>query len=81
MSAVPPSTTAGKWANDLHRDMMAATLLDPNLICFRSVATDEPESVIRTNLMNSLVSEYTPKAHVVKDLMSFRPMATGETLK
>ena len=72
---------ASKWANDLHRDMMAATLLDPNLICVRSVATDEPESVIRTNLMNSLVAEYNPKEHMIPDLRGFLPLPTGETVK
>ena len=72
---------ASKWATDLHRDMVAATLLDPNLMCFRSVATDEPESVIRTNLMNSLVTEYDPKQHMIPDLGSFLRLRTGETMK
>ena len=73
--------SASKWATDLHRDMVAATLLDPNLMCFRSVATDEPESVIRTDLMNSLVGEYDPKQHMIPDLESFLRMRTGETVK
>lgn len=68
-----------EWANQVHRDMIAATLLDPNLICFRSVATDEPEEVIRAKLMDEMTQKYVPKAH--KDLQSFLPNLVGSTIK
>ena len=70
---------AKKWANDLHRDMIAATLLDPSLICFRSVATDEPESVVRAKLMNELIASFTPKQ--VPDLERFLPNLVGNSVK
>ena len=71
--------SAQEWANDLHRDMLAATLLDPSLICFRSVALDEPESVIRAKLVNEMIDNFKPKAIV--DLRSFLPMPGVNTVK
>lgn len=68
-----------QWANDLHRDMLAATLLDPTLICFRSVATDEPESVIRARLVNEMIQNFTPRP--VEDLQSFLPNLRVNTVK
>ena len=35
-----------EWADSVHRDMLAATLLDPNMIAFRSAALDVPEAII-----------------------------------
>jgi hypothetical protein len=68
-----------EWANELHRDMTAATLLDPSLVCFRSVATDEPESIVRARLMEEMIRDYKPKQ--VKDLQNFLPNLIGNTLK
>ncbi|KAK8890914.1 hypothetical protein M9Y10_028114 [Tritrichomonas musculus] len=68
-----------KWANDVKLDMIAATLLDPNLICFRSVATDQPEEVVITDLMDQMSQQYVP--HQVKDLISFLPTLIGNTVK
>jgi hypothetical protein len=59
--------------------MIAATLLDPNLICFRSVATDQPESVVRAQLMDEMTRDFKPKH--VKDLRSFLPNLVMNTVK
>jgi hypothetical protein len=67
------------WANEVHRDMIAATLFDSNLICFRSVATDEPESVVRAKLMDEMTREFRPKQ--IKELQSFLPNLIGNTVK
>jgi hypothetical protein len=73
------ATASQDWANELHRDMLAAALLDPNLICFRSVATDEPEAIVRARLMDEMVKEYKPKQ--VKELQSFLPNLLGNAVK
>ena len=70
-SAAEAIRNSQQWASNVHRDMIAANLLDPNLICFRSVATDEPESIIRADLMNQMAKEYKPKPR--KELQSFLP--------
>jgi hypothetical protein len=81
MARAPESVTqrTQDWANEVHRDMIAATLFDPNLICFRSVATDEPESVVRAKLMDELTREFRPKQ--IKELQSFLPNLIGNTVK
>ncbi|KAH0791451.1 hypothetical protein GPJ56_004666 [Histomonas meleagridis] len=60
-----------QWANAVRRDAIAATLLDPNLMCFHSVATDEPESVVRSKLMEQMASGYKPSP--IRELQSFLP--------
>ena len=77
---VPSAIEKSKaWANDIKLDMLAATLLDPNLLCFRSVATDQPEEVVKTNLMDQMSQQFTPKP--VKDLQNFLPSIIGNTVK
>ena len=70
---------AQKWADDMHRDLVAATLLDPSLICFRSVATDEPENVVRRELMQQMIGTYVPKK--IPDLQGFLPNLVENTTK
>jgi hypothetical protein len=84
MSAEPPlpesvTQVTQEWANELHRDMIAATLLDPNLICFRSVATDVPESVVRARLLDEMTRDFRPNQ--MKDLRSFLPNLVMNTVK
>lgn len=68
-----------KWANDLRLDMLAATLLDPNLICFRSVATDQHEALVITDLMNQMSQQYVPRP--VPDLLKFLTTLMNNTMK
>jgi hypothetical protein len=70
---------AQQWAADVHCDVIAATLLDPNLITFRSAATDEPEAVVRYKLLAEMIGEFKPRH--VKDLQSFLPNLIGNTIK
>ena len=68
-----------QWANEVRRDSISATLLDPNLMCFHSVATDEPESVVRSKLMEQMSSGYKPKP--IKELQSFLPTLITNVIK
>jgi len=52
---------ATSWADETHKQMLAATLLNPSLITFRSMATDEPEIFVYRKLLAELCQPYKPK--------------------
>ena len=60
-----------KWASDVHKDMTAATILDLNLLTYKSVCTDLPEEVLKYQLMEEMIKEYKPKE--CKELKRFLP--------
>ena len=49
-----------EWATAMHREMVAATLMDPSLIAFRSLALGIPEVEVRRRLEEELCVKYTP---------------------
>lgn len=50
---------AEDWATAMHREMVAATLMDPSLIAFRSLALDIPEVEVRRRLEEELCKKYS----------------------
>ncbi|EAX92643.1 hypothetical protein TVAG_349900 [Trichomonas vaginalis G3] len=49
-----------KWTAATRKDMIAAVLMDPSLIAFRSIALDVPEVEIRRKLEQQLCEGYKP---------------------
>jgi hypothetical protein len=54
-------------------------LLDPTLICFRSVATDVGESLVLARLLDEITRDFRPNQ--MKDLHSFLPNLAIKTVK
>ena len=50
---------AEDWTAAMHREMVAATLMNPSLITYRSLALGIPEAEVRRRLEEDLCKKYT----------------------
>lgn len=64
-----PDTTKHEWVENQHRDSLATIVMLPGLLTYQSMALDEPEAIVRANLLEKMVQPCGPQPEAPVDAM------------